>query len=65
MIIDLHTHTNIHSPCSMLSPYDLIARAEELGLDGIAITEHDYAWSADEIERLKRDTGTKLLILRG
>ncbi len=65
MIIDLHTHTSIYSPCSVLSPYDLISRAEEIGLDGIAITEHDYAWSADEIERLKQKTGTKLLILRG
>jgi len=49
----------------MLSPYDLISRAEEMGLDGIAITEHDHAWSANEIDRLKQETGTKLLILRG
>jgi len=65
MIIDLHTHTNVYSPCSMLSPYQLISRAEEIGLDGIAITEHDHAWSRQEVERIRHETGTGLLILRG
>jgi len=49
----------------MLSPYTLISRAEEIGLDGIAITEHDHIWSANEIDRLKQETGTDLLLLRG
>jgi len=65
MIIDLHTHTNIHSPCSILSPYELISRAEEIGLDGIAITEHDHVWSRESIEQIKEKTGTRLLILTG
>jgi hypothetical protein len=49
----------------MLSPYQLISRAEEIGLDGIAITEHDHTWSRQEIEGIKRETDTGLLILRG
>jgi len=65
MIIDLHTHTSIHSPCSILSPYELISKAEERGLDGIAITEHDHVWSRERIEQIRQETGTRLLILTG
>jgi len=49
----------------MLSPYQLISRAEEMGLDGIAVTEHDYIWSRQEVERIRDETGTGLLIFRG
>jgi len=65
MIIDLHTHTQRYLPCSILTPADLIRGAEERGLDAIAITEHDHLWSEDEIEKLKIETNTEVLILRG
>lgn len=65
MLIDMHIHTYRHSGCSMLDPVDLVHRAEERGLAGIVITEHDFVWSRREIEGLKEETGTGLLILRG
>jgi predicted metal-dependent phosphoesterase TrpH len=65
MLIDLHVHTYRYSGCSVLDPVDLVRRAEDLNLSGIAITEHDQAWSENEIEGLKRQTKTDLLILRG
>jgi predicted metal-dependent phosphoesterase TrpH len=40
MIIDLHNHTTISSPCSLLSPKELIETAMEKGLDGLCVTEH-------------------------
>src|SRR5437764_12425444 len=40
MRLDLHNHTR-HSPDSRVSPADLVARARQVGLDGIAITDHN------------------------
>ena len=54
---DLHIHTNRHSPCSEIAPEDAIAAARERGLDGIALTEHDYLWSLEEVELLKARAG--------
>jgi len=36
----MHNHTKISSPCSLLTPEELIAIAREKGLDGICVTEH-------------------------
>jgi predicted metal-dependent phosphoesterase TrpH len=65
MLIDMHIHTYRYSGCSMLDPVDIVRRAEELGLGGIVLTEHDCTWSGAEIEELRQQTGTELLILRG
>ncbi len=65
MLIDIHVHTNKYSGCSILDPVNLVRRAEELKLSGIVITEHDSVWSTNDIKSLKRETETKLLILRG
>lgn len=40
MRIDLHNHTR-HSPDSKVEPADLVHRTRELGLDGLAITDHN------------------------
>jgi predicted metal-dependent phosphoesterase TrpH len=40
LIVDLHVHTNHSSFCSELSPEDLLERAERIGLDAVAVTEH-------------------------
>ena len=50
MFIDIHLHTYRYSPCSWMSPEELIFRAEEVGLDGIVITEHNKVWRKDEIK---------------
>jgi hypothetical protein len=51
--IDLHTHTNLYSQCSVLSPEALCETALERGLNALAITEHHYQWSDVEIDRLQ------------
>ena len=54
MLVDLHLHTTRYSTgCSLLEPRSMLRRLLELGLDGAAITEHDYLWSRSETERLK------------
>jgi hypothetical protein len=40
MLFDLHVHSNI-SPCSNLPLEDIVHQAQEKGLDGVCITDHD------------------------
>jgi len=54
MLIDLHTHTARLSYDSQLSPDDLVEAAKAAGLDGICLTEHDFAWEPEEVRRLAR-----------
>ena len=54
MRLDLHNHTQ-HSPDSRVSPADLVARARQLGLDGIAITDHNSVAGIREAEAAARD----------
>jgi predicted metal-dependent phosphoesterase TrpH len=55
LLIDLHTHTRVYSACSALTPEALVRSAQQRGLDGVCITEHDALWPHDEIERLSAE----------
>jgi hypothetical protein len=61
--IDLHLHTNRGSADSNLSPKDMIARAQAIGIGAVCITEHDNAWDLREIAALAADSG--VIFLRG
>ena len=61
---DHHLHTARYSPDSILDPAELIARAREVGLDGVVITEHDHQWAADELAELNAKAGG-LVVLSG
>ena len=63
MLIDLHNHTFPFSDDSFLSPLELVQQAKAVGLDGIAVTEHDWFWDPRELEALGRKHG--LLVLPG
>lgn len=52
MLVDLHCHTKVMSPCSALTPDALIRAARGRGVDAICITEHDAIWTAAEAARL-------------
>ncbi len=66
MLIDPHVHTSRYSPCSVLRPKELVAAAKLFQLDGIVITEHNWAWEKWEIEELKQEAEAEdLVILRG
>ncbi|HEX8203796.1 MAG TPA: PHP domain-containing protein [Isosphaeraceae bacterium] len=49
---DHHIHTSRYSPDSIIAPEVLVARAREVGLDGVVITEHDWQWDPDELAEL-------------
>jgi predicted metal-dependent phosphoesterase TrpH len=65
MKFDLHMHTTRHSPDSEIDPLALVRRAGEIGLDGIVITEHDWLWTADELDDLRRQAPPSLVVLAG
>lgn len=60
--VDLHVHTS-HSRDSLASPENVVNKAIELGLDAIAVTDHDTIEGALEAERLARGKG--LLVIPG
>lgn len=60
--VDLHVHTN-HSKDSRASPGSMIKRALALGLDAIAVTDHDTVSGSLEAMELAR--GTPLLVIPG
>lgn len=63
MLIDLHCHTKVLSPCSALTPEALIRAARGRRLDGVCITEHDALWPAADIAALAREM--QFLVLSG
>jgi predicted metal-dependent phosphoesterase TrpH len=63
MLLDLHVHTTAYSPCSVMSPDELMEGAKQAGLDGICITEHNRVWSAEDAAALSAKHG--LTVLRG
>jgi predicted metal-dependent phosphoesterase TrpH len=61
MLIDLHIHTAVSSPCSQIDPHQLISVASETGLDAICVTEHEEMEGAEFAWRLGRQEGFKVL----
>jgi len=60
---DIHLHTSIYSPCSLMEPEEMVESAISTGLDGIVITEHHYQWTDKEIEELKKKVFVNGLII--
>ncbi len=56
MLIDMHNHTTVASPCSALTPVELIETARTLGLDAICVTDHQWIKGANAAQR----TGQRL-----
>jgi hypothetical protein len=60
--IDLHLHTDWSHDCSIPAP-DLLEHAEEIGLGGIAVTDHNVFGGALEARELARDSD--LIVIPG
>jgi len=63
MLIDLHVHTAVSSPCSQIDPHQLVRFAPEIGLDAVCVTEHEEMEGAEYAWRLGREAG--FTVLRG
>ena len=56
-VFDLHLHTTHGSSDSSLTPEQLIAEAQRIGLDGVCLTEHSGGWDARSIASVFADSG--------
>jgi len=63
MLIDLHCHTRVYSPCSALTPDALVRAARARGLDAVCLTEHDVLWPLEDARRLAESL--EFVVLRG
>ena len=57
MLVDLHVHTVVSSPCSQISPRQLVRYASRIGLDAICVTEHEEMEGADVTRQLGKRAG--------
>lgn len=62
--IDLHVHTR-NSGDNDADPEEVIERAIERGLNGIAITEHSLYGASEPVERLREKYGSMIMLFRG
>jgi predicted metal-dependent phosphoesterase TrpH len=62
-VFDIHLHTKTFSDCSFIDPEDLIQRAIQLGLQGIALTEHGVRWPDEKFAELRKLADPHGLIL--
>jgi hypothetical protein len=56
MLIDLHVHSH-HTPGCPLAPRDVVRRAREAGLDGVAITDLNTMEGVAEVRAAAREEG--------
>lgn len=57
MKIDMHVHTNVSSPCSLIPTERAIEAARAAGLDAICVTEHDEIAGAEVAAETGRALG--------
>jgi predicted metal-dependent phosphoesterase TrpH len=58
--IDLHVHTTLGGD-SLIEPDQLVARAREVGLDAVCVTEHNSYALSRPLEGIRRKTGFPIL----
>lgn len=61
MILDLHVHSS-YSFDSLVAPRDILRRAKQIGLNGIAITDHDTVQGALTAAELNDDNDFLVII---
>jgi hypothetical protein len=61
MLFDLHVHSSI-SPCSNLSLHDIVHQAQEKGLDGVCITDHDTMVAGQLLAEGVQENGLVVII---
>jgi hypothetical protein len=53
LLIDMHVHTSRYSDCGKSSPEEMIACAEQVGLQALVFTEHHILWPQHELDALQ------------
>lgn len=58
----MHTHTSESSACASQSVEELLLRAEQVGIGGVVVTDHNYVGGALKAERLSRRRNVKVFV---
>lgn len=53
MKVEMHSHTDLYSPCSRIPPKELVLMAETSGYDVLFITDHNKVWPRRELAGLQ------------
>jgi len=61
MLFDLHVHTSF-SPCSQMSPREVLDRARQVGLNGVCLTDHHSRAAAQVISEGPQPDGLVVLV---
>ena len=62
MLLDTHLHTKEYSADSFLPVRDAVARARELGLGGLCVTDHDSMGILAEVESLRHECAFPIFV---
>ena len=62
MYVELHCHTNFSFLDGGSHPADVVSRAAELGMEALAITDHDGLYGVVRFHREARDLGIRPII---
>ena len=49
----MHVHTSRYSDCGKSNPEEIVACAEQIGLQALVFTEHHIRWPQDELDELQ------------
>ncbi len=65
MRFDMHVHTCHSERCGWMRPEQLVKKAIERGLDGLAVTDHDAISGALEVSDIVKDNNIKIFVIIG
>ena len=67
MLLEIHSHTSEHSPCSIVKAVTLLRRVYAKGLEGVVLTDHHYLWRPAELLSVRHQTevSDRFLVLAG
>lgn len=60
MLVDLHVHTMVSSPCSQIDPLNLVDYAARMGLHAVCVTEHEEMEGAEVARELGMKRGFRV-----
>ena len=54
MLLEIHSHTLEHSPCSHIPALALVKEIWDKGLQGLVLTDHHHVWSQEDLAELRK-----------
>jgi aminoglycoside phosphotransferase (APT) family kinase protein len=55
LLLEIHSHTRKHSPCSHISALTLVQEVRDKGLQGLVLTDHHHVWTASDLAELRKE----------